>query len=120
MPLLHTEAQKAELAALRLAVQTAQSALGKANVDLEHWLEDAKNNEYDSLDEAECEIEDALIAIARADCEGSHNVGLESYEQHFIVGGQLYKGVLYCEYNRHDKEYYYLDSRRFQSFPVVD
>lgn len=37
----------------------------------------------------------------------------ETYEQEFIVSGVRYLGTLECEYNRHDKTYYYVEDAKF-------
>ena len=39
------------------------------------------------------------------------------YEQEFMVGDVVYVATLKCEYNRHDKRYYYLDGQEFSITP---
>lgn len=98
-------------------VKAAQAALTKAQAALANFDALAENNVFASLDEAIGVIEDKLLSQASNDCEGSYNCGDETYSQEFIVDGQHYVGTLHCEYNRHDKTYYYVDSHEFTYSP---
>lgn len=98
---------------LESAVKAAEEDLFKAKQALEEFLDSPENNVFDNLEEACGEIEDKLCEKAGEDCEGSYNCGLEEYSQEFIVNGVHYVGTLKCEYNRHDKTYYYLEEYKF-------
>ena len=98
---------------LESAVSTARTALKAAKRALSDWEELAENNVYDDLDTAESDVEDRLSKRASKDCQGAYNCGAEQYTQDFIVAGKRYRGTLTCEYNRHDKTYYYVDSEEF-------
>ncbi|EJO27457.1 hypothetical protein QWC_31731 [Achromobacter marplatensis] len=65
------------------------------------------------MEDAEGEVEEMLRGRAHEDCEGSYNCGAEVYDQEFMVDGVKYVGTLKCEYNRHDKTYYYLEEAEF-------
>ena len=72
-----------------------------------------ERNIYSSLDEAEDIITKKLYTQAREDCEGSYNCGAESYEQEFSVLGKKYLATMTFEYNRYDKQYYYIDESEY-------
>lgn len=105
---------------LEANVKAAQEALVNAQAELEAWKYAPENNQFNDLDEAVGLIEDALRDRAHADCEGSHNCGNDSYTQEFIVSGVRYLGTLSCEYNRHDKTYYYLEEAHFSHAEIID
>lgn len=98
---------------LILAVKEAEKALNVARNELLEWESLAENNVFDDLDEAIYKIEERLYGLAEDDCEGSYNCGQKKYEQEFIVSGVRYLGTLECEYNRHDKTYYYVEHTEF-------
>lgn len=98
---------------LEASVKAAEKDLASAKFALECYLDSPENNVFDDLEEACWKIEEKLCDKAREDCEGSYNCGSEYYEQEFIVNGVHYIGTLKCEYNRHDKTYYYLEEREF-------
>lgn len=54
-------------------------------------------------------FEDRHHSLAKDDCEGSYNVGSDSYIDYCMIKGDLYEVKTRFEYNRHDKEYYYID-----------
>jgi hypothetical protein len=81
------------------------------------WADLAENNVFETMDKAEAVIENALLVMARDDCEGARNCGAESYSREFMVDGKTYVGTLTCEYNRHDKTYYYIDGHEFAVKP---
>ncbi len=99
---------------LEVAVQTAQLQLTKAIQALNAFVSSPGNNIYSTLDDALCTVEERLLEQARNDCEGSYNCGAYEYTQEFIVDGKHYIGTLNCDYNRHDKTYYYLDEHTFK------
>ena len=72
------------------------------------------NWKFTDKEDAEYKVEDFLQDEAYDDCEGSYRCGNPEYSQHFSVNGVMYKGILECDYNRHDKKYYYLDSSEFR------
>jgi hypothetical protein len=108
----------ATLEELRAAIGAAEQQLAIAEAALSTWESFPENNQYHSLNEAAPCIEDILRDRAYEDCEGSYNCGLEEYVQDFMVGLTVYRGTLKCEYNRHDKTYYYLEHTTFSYAPV--
>jgi hypothetical protein len=103
---------------LQQAIEVAKKNLAAAETALADFIASPANNVFETLEEAEEEIEDRLRNMAHADCEGSYNCGEDVYEQEFIVDDILYCAKLKCEYNRHDKTYYYLDGAEFSYEPV--
>lgn len=67
---------------------------------------------YKTLDEALDEERDAHFEEAAEDCEGSHNMGCDSYETLVYISSEAkyYEIKTKFEYNRHDKQYYYIDN----------
>lgn len=100
---------KAELTA-DVAIATAN--LERAQQALGNFDSAPENNVFESLDDA-ADLEDKLYARAAKDCEGSYNCGQTVYDQEFIVDGKHYIATLTCEYNRHDKQYYYVEESEF-------
>lgn len=105
---------------LENAVVDARASLSSAEAALLAWDSLPENNVYDSLEEALEDIEDTLRKQASADCEGSHHVGEDTYEQSFKVGSRTYTATLTCEYNRHDKRYYYLEEAKLSCEEITD
>ncbi|MFM0165692.1 hypothetical protein PQR39_35350 [Paraburkholderia sediminicola] len=97
---------KAELSA---AVQSTKAAYDAAVQALEAFERDPKNNVFESVEDAEVTLREALRELAGADCEGSHNCGASEYRQGFFVGGVEYVAIANVGYNRHDKTYYYVE-----------
>lgn len=97
---------------LMAAVKAARSSMNEAQAAYDKFDQAAENNVFDSLELAG-KLEKTLQARADEDCEGSYNCGLDVYEQEFMVDGVVYVAALACEYNRHDKTYYYVDSSEF-------
>lgn len=66
---------------------------------------------YDTLQNAEWEIEDMHRSEASEACEGSHCMGNDTYEAIVYITSEskYYKITTEFEYNRHDKQYYYVD-----------
>lgn len=95
-------------------VKSAEIALFSAKEALQNFLDLPENNVYVDLLTATKLVERKLQEKAFNDCEGADNCGLESYEQLFMVNDDTYLGTLYCEYNRHDKTYYYIEDSRFE------
>jgi hypothetical protein len=98
---------------LEQAVESAKTALRRAEDALLEWSDRPENNVFATMKEAESAIEDALLSMAADDCEGAYNCGADSYSRGFMVDGKTYIGTLTCEYNRHDKTYYYIDGHTF-------
>jgi Tfp pilus assembly protein PilX len=98
---------------LELVVENAKAALRRAEDALLEWSDRAENNVFATMEEAEAAIENELLVLARDDCEGAYNCGADSYSRAFMVDGKKYVGTLTCEYNRHDKTYYYVDGHDF-------
>ena len=101
---------------LEAAIKEAKANLKRAKDAFYEWESLAENNVYDDLDFAESDVEERLAKQAFRDCQGAHNCGQDTYTQDFMVDGKRYRGTLTCEYNRHDKMYYYIDG---SSFSVV-
>lgn len=97
---------------LKSAVNEAKQALAGAESDLADFQERPENNVYASLDDA-YELEDVLRGLAAQDCEGAYSVGDDEYSREFMVGDRVYVATLKCEYNRHDKTYYYIEEAEF-------
>lgn len=98
---------------LLAAVVTAQQVLIQAEAALDEWQNRTENHVYPTIEQACTVLEGRLYSQASAACEGSYNLGLDEYTQEFIVDGVHYLATLACEYNRHDKQYYYVDGRSF-------
>ena len=98
---------------LEQALKDARATLAAAEAALEAWDDMPENNVFLDMGTAVSVIEDALLDVASNDCEGSYNRGADTYTRGFIVNGARYIGTLYCEYNRHDKTYYYIDRHSF-------
>jgi len=98
---------------LEAVISAAKLTLKRAREALQEWESLAENNRYDDMGTAEQEIAERLERQAVKDCRGSYNCGADCYTQDFIVGEKTYRGTLTCEYNRHDKTYYYVESCEF-------
>jgi hypothetical protein len=98
---------------LKTQIALAKKQLEDAEAELFDFESKAENNVFESLEVALREVEEILEQRAYQDCQGAHNVGCDEYRQEFIVDGVIYKGTLTCEYNRHDKTYYYLEESEF-------
>lgn len=105
-------------AELEQAVKDARANLALAEAAVEAWDDTPENNVFASLEEAESEVEGALLDRAHKDCKGSYNCGADTYARGFIVGGTAYIGTLTVEYNRYDKTYYYVDRYEFTFAPA--
>lgn len=66
---------------------------------------------YDTLQDAEWDIEEHHRTEASEACEGSHCMGMDKYESLVYITSEskYYKITTEFEYNRHDKQYYYVD-----------
>jgi hypothetical protein len=95
-------------------VDKARQALAIAEKALLDFNTSVENNVFATLEEACDELEDRLIQFAKEDCEGSYNCGDPEYRQEFLVDGVKYVAILEVEYDRHDKTYYYIYSRKFR------
>lgn len=104
---------------LQLAVKVAQEALNAAESALYAFETSAENNVFESIEVACKKLQHVLYERASDDCEGSYNCGDEEYTQEFIVDGVKYIASLKCEYNRHDKTYYYIDGHKF-SYKIAE
>ena len=104
---------------LQQAIATAKTTLADAKSDLLEWQSRVENNVFQSMEDAESDIEDALMKLARDACEGAYNCGATSYTREFMVDGKVYVGTLTLGYNRHDKTYYYIDEHEFSVIEKV-
>lgn len=107
------------LSELKLVAKVAKDAFETATALVEEAEALPENNVYLTLEEASYKVEDKLEIQAFNDCEGAGECGLEQYRQLFIVGDKTYVGILNVEYNRHDKNYYYVDGSEFRVEEVV-
>jgi hypothetical protein len=71
-------------------------------------------NKFANITIAGASIYDKLENEAHTDCRGSYNCGNPQYTQQFYVDDVLYVGILDVEYNRHDKQYYYIENTDFK------
>ena len=67
-------------------------------------------NTYDDLEEAKCCEEDIMNDLAHDHCEVAGEMGCSEYDTIARVGDKFYKITATFEYNRHDKQYYYVDN----------
>ncbi|WP_176058102.1 hypothetical protein [Paraburkholderia sp. BCC1876] len=109
----------ADKAALQAAVKIAKAAHDAAVNALDDFERDPRNHVYDTLEDAEATLHEALRDIASADCEGSHNCGASEYRQGFFVGRAEYVAIASVEYNRHDKTFYYVEEFDMRIEPVA-
>lgn len=67
---------------------------------------------YKTLEEALDAERDAHYEEAAEDCEGSHNIGADYYDTlvYITEESKYYIIKTKFEYNRHDKQYYYIDN----------
>lgn len=67
---------------------------------------------YQTLEEAITEVNEEHFEEASADCEGSYNIGCESYSTNVYIKSEAkcYTLTTPFNYNRHDKQYYYIDN----------
>lgn len=98
---------------LQAKVLLAQGELGLAEKALSEFDSAIEQNVFDTLEDAIEVLTERLLEQACADCEGSYNCGVEEYTQEFVVDGIHYMGTLTCEYNRHDRTYYYVEEHKF-------
>lgn len=94
-------------------VAIAQKALDEAVRVLRDFDCLPEQHRYDTLEMARSGVEVFLEDTASNDCTGSHCWGKDKYTQVFFVGDTRYEGTLFVEYNRHDKQYYYVDATTF-------
>lgn len=65
---------------------------------------------FNDFEEAVDAINDEHFKEAKEDCEGSYNVGCDEYTTLVQVKDKFYSMTTRFEYNRHDKQYYYIDN----------
>lgn len=98
---------------LQAKIQECEAALIQANIELNEFMTLPENNTFPSLETASCELYTRLLDEATEACEGSYNCGKDTYTQEFTVNGERYLATLEVEYNRYNKQYYYIDSNKF-------
>ena len=98
---------------LKTNVEEASKVLLKAKQALSQFETTPEFHTYNSVKGAEYKLENLLLNEAKEDCEGSYNIGQDEYEQEFIVDGKHYLFTLKCEYDRYDKQYYYVYSSSY-------
>lgn len=65
-------------------------------------------------------IEDHVQEKANDDCEGSGNVGEDTYSVDYLYDDKYYQAVVEVEYNRYDKQYYYTEEIEVNSITEVE
>lgn len=84
-------------------------------------LDDAiENNTFDSIETAENRISDRLYDRAWDHCRERGRHGADKYTQLFMVNGVKYLCTFFVEWNRYDKQYYYVESSTFTYKPVTE
>lgn len=73
----------------------------------------------ESYEEAQSWAEDILREQAHNECEHGQ-IGPDSVEGFFSFEGKIYHAVLELEYNRHDKQYYYIDGAELINFEEAE
>jgi hypothetical protein len=102
---------------LKTIIADAKKSMRDAERALYDFESLPENNVYATVEDAG-ELEDILREQAAEDCEGSHNIGNDEYRREFLVDGVKYAAILSCEYDRHDKTYYYIYSSAFEIVKV--
>lgn len=98
---------------LRRDVTNARYALNNCVEALSQAMQDITNHIYENFDEAEYALMGIFESEAHDDCEGSGNCGADTYCQDFIVDGVEYKGMGDFEYNRLDKQFYFVEDSEY-------
>lgn len=96
------------------AISKAKSDLANAEAAYIAFQASPEQNVFASMEEAEGVLEDRLRDQAYEDCQGAYNCGADTYVQDFSVEGKSYRFTLTCEYNRHDKTYYYIEESSYK------
>lgn len=88
------------------------AALEKCIEDFDSAIE---RNQYESHQIAEDFITERYSGIASEACEGSYCYGDEKYTQLYQIDGdtRIFEATVSFEYNRHDKQYYYVDGQDY-------
>ena len=109
---LNKEAQlnkRMELTMLLHQVRQKESEIEDLELAACNWV-------FKTHEDAESKIQNYYEDIANNACEGSYSYGCEEYEQTYQLEDSdfIYQGVLKVEYNRHDKQYYYIDGTSYE------
>ena len=104
---------KEKIAFWELCVQNTKQTLDGEIYELHVAKTSIENHIYESIEKAEGFLYNQFDNEAADDCEGSGNCGNPEYEQDFIVDGKEYTAIGKFEYDRYDKQYYYVDSREY-------
>ncbi len=97
----------------------AQEVVTALTILLTQCQSDINNHVYESIEKAEGFLYNQFDNEAADDCEGSGNCGCEEYTQDFIVDGKEYTAIGKFEYDRHDKQFYYVDSSEYSYLEKV-
>ncbi|MFJ7982360.1 nicotinate phosphoribosyltransferase [Lysinibacillus xylanilyticus] len=84
---------------------------GRINYDIDLTEE----NETEKMSDLEGYIYEVASDWAKADCEGRHNCGNDTYDVRFKLGDKIYSVEVGFSYNRHDKTYYYIERFGYKS-----
>jgi nicotinamide phosphoribosyltransferase len=72
-----------------------------------------------TIDQARDWVEDSFYDIIEQQNEHGE-MGDSEYEAYFRVEGKVYRAVCSVEWNRHDKQFYYIDGRKITVFEEAD
>lgn len=108
------------LVELKADREIQEEKLKELNKQIEYYHYHPSNWIFSSPEDVGYILEDELQSRASEACEGSYNCGQDAYTQLFYVGDVLHEARLDCEYNRHDKTYYYLEESKFSTRVVED
>jgi len=98
-----------------LHAQNELEVLNKREQDLKILIEELEqascNWVFETHEDAEDCIQNYYEDLASNACEGSYSYGNDEYNQCYtlVTSDVVYIGTLSVEYNRHDKQYYYID-----------
>lgn len=107
-------------ASLTAAIKEAEAEVQARKYALAAFNVLATNNVFPTLREAAKVLERALTEEAAEACEGSGNFGMDQYTRACTVDCVEYLACLDVEYNRHDKQYYYVETAHFSIKPMAE
>lgn len=100
-----------DIEVLERNVSAARAALALAELELSEYKLAPERNQFETVEEAMESLSDVALSEA-TDCCGHHQMGDDRYAYRCFVGGEPHTVVIDVEYNRHDKQWYYVDEWR--------
>jgi hypothetical protein len=97
----------------KVRLKQAQEAVEFYQLELERTEDAVENNVYPDIETAQEAITSRMYTRASDACAGSYNLGSDQYTCPFVVEGLKYTAKVEIEYNRYDKQYYYVDGTKF-------